>query len=859
MRPYFIKNLCIFWVNVERELEMKKKIKGEIKKIIQTMLEAHTHVMNLLENKCIADANNLLAQCQECAVHIGETIEKEEGMDTKAVFYLETYCELLYEISKSIDKKKCSKLKKQLDCNLQNVVNEINEKIVSDKIKIVFMPYKVSMWDCMETVWAAAEADEECEVFVVPLPYYERDNRGKLEKYCYEGENFPEYVTITHYEKFSLNIEHPDIIYIHNPYDGGNYVTSVHPDYYSSNLKKYTDKLIYIPYYFMGKGKMPEIHRSLPSYQYVDKIIVQDSEKGESLLDYMPKEKILVMGSPKIQRLLLLESKKKEIVESYIPQEWREKIRGKKVIFFNVSITGILQNSANALKKIRYVLSEFDKRADVVLLWRPHPLIEATLRSMRPEMYKEFMEIKNTFLQTGRGIYDETADVGISTVISDAYLGENSSSIVHYFGVLRKPVFYIDWTVLENRQNRDFLEFLTFFKEKNSLFFVPENTGLSHDLYQMDLETGTVERVMTFPGLPNDMHDSYIGIKKVQNSIILIPYNTEDIYIYDIEKKQGKKLVLNKVQKSDMLFSEAIEYKDKLFLIPQCYPAVVSLNVNSLEVQEYEDCVKPFLKDGEYIPLFIWAYFKKEQYLYLASCNNSKILIFNMEDGSFEIKKIGNYLYGYTNMIFDGESFWLAAYKKNRIVRWKEETGETEEYTYPITENQKTNEAWSTLLNFKDDIIVCYGHSIDVLLLDKKTGEFRNHKGIEEPLDKVRKEATNNAGIAFAKFIDPETVVMFMRANSSIFIWNIYSNQWKCIPSRFKRDDLLYFEKRNIEKYYIEKMVPYSLKEGMVTVSQYIDYILSSDVKIFDCTYEPYDEVESSSIGCKIHKYIKNF
>lgn len=838
---------------------MKRTIKREIKNILQTMLEAHTHVMILLQSRRIADAHNLLAQCQDCAVHIGETIEKEEGMNTHAVYYLETYCEQLYEMSKTIDKLKSTKLKKQLDRSLQSVVNEVDEIIVLDKVKIVFMPYKVSMWDCMETVWAAAEADEECEVFVVPLPYYERDSQGKLEKYCYEGGNFPDYVTITDYKKFLLETERPDIIYIHNPYDDGNYVTSVHPDYYSSNLRKYTYKLIYIPYYFMGKGGLPQAHINLPAYRYVDKIIVQDKEKAESLLSYMPDEKVLVMGSPKIQRLLLLESKKKEIIESYIPQDWREKISGKKVILFNVSITGILQNSDCALKKIRYVLSEFDKREDVVLLWRPHPLIEATLRSMRPEMYKEFMEIKNKFLRTGKGICDETGDVGISTVIADAYLGESTSSIVHYFGVLGKPVLYIDWTVLEERKNRDFLDFLAFFKEKDSIFFVPENAGLSHDLYQIDLETETVDRVTTFPGIPNNIRDSYMGIKKIQNNIILIPYNTEDIYIYDIEKKQGRKIVLNKVKNSDMLFSEAVEYKDKLFLIPQCYPALVSLNIDNLEIHEYEDCIKPFLQSGENIPLFIWAYLKKGQYLYLASCNNSKIIIFNMEDASFEIKKIGNYLYGYVNMIFDGKYFWLAAYKENRIVRWREETGETEEYIYPIAETQKPDEAWSTLLNFEDKIIVCYGNSMDIALLDKKTGKFRRHQGIEKVFDKIRKESVNGGGIALAKFIDTETVVMFMRANSSIIIWNIYTNQWKYIPCRLKRNDLLNLEKRNIEKYCINKMVPYSLKEGIITIPQYIDYIILSDTDIFKCTYECYEEIESSSIGCKIHEYIKDY
>ena len=41
------------------------------------------------------------------------------------------------------------------------------------------------------------------------------------------------------------------MIYIHNPYDDWNLVTCVHPRYFSGNLKKYTEKLVYIPYFVL--------------------------------------------------------------------------------------------------------------------------------------------------------------------------------------------------------------------------------------------------------------------------------------------------------------------------------------------------------------------------------------------------------------------------------------------------------------------------------------------------------------------------------------------------------------------------------------------------------------------------------
>ena len=60
---------------------------------------------------------------------------------------------------------------------------------------------------------------------------------------------------------------------------------------------------------------MPDSHRSLPSYQYIDKIIVQDEDKKESMLDFVPEEKIVAIGCPKVDRLQKLNRKKQEILE----------------------------------------------------------------------------------------------------------------------------------------------------------------------------------------------------------------------------------------------------------------------------------------------------------------------------------------------------------------------------------------------------------------------------------------------------------------------------------------------------------------------------------------------------------------
>ncbi len=840
---------------------MRRRIRKRILDSLHTMKDAQEIAANMLLNGQSADAGSLLFQCQEGAQKIGESIEQSEGEGTGAVSCLETYCEILYQMSQDTDKERILNYQKQLGDILRQTENEVKEHLPEDRLKVVFLPYKASMWDCMESVWEAADADPECEALVVPIPYYEKNAQGSIVRECYEGDMFPKDVPVVHYRAYHLEEEQPDIVYIHNPYDGGNTVTTVHPDYYSSNLKKYTDLLVYIPYYICGNGPLPDCHLSLPAYEYVDYIILQDEEKVQNLADFVPMEKIVVLGTPKADRIRKLNRKKDEILEQEIPQEWREKIRGKKVILYNLSVTGLLRNSKYAMDKIRYVLSCFEGRDDVVLWWRPHPLLEATLHSALPALYEEYMKIKHAFAGSGNGILDETGDAAVAAVIADAYLGENTSSLMHYFGVQGKPVMYTNWEITEdNRKDREFLMFNTWYQEGDSIFFVPINVDMGRDLYRLGLEDGMLEKVLTFPGTPDHTWGCYYGIRKIQNRIFLVPHNAEDIYVYDLDQKQAVRLVLSESADRMMLFDEAVVYKEKLFLLPRCYPAVVSVNTESLEKREYRECVKPFLKEDGNEQMFNWAFLTRENLLYLASASESRILIFDMEDGSCTVREIGAYPYGYCRLLYDGRYYWLAAYKKNSIVRWEEETGETQEYVYPTgVEQPDENLFYSSLLDLGDRLLICCGFAYRILSFDKHTGEFSEYEGVQDILRRMEEDSIKSeAGFGYVKRLEDGTVLLFDTGSNYIRLWDMEKNQWKSVPCRLPRDEMLRMEKKQIEKFWISRLTPYCLWEGSVSMAQFIDYITEGDTSLFQQTYECYQgETDDLAAGDVIHEYVK--
>ena len=86
--------------------------------------------------------------------------------------------------------------------------------------------------------------EEDTDVYVIPAPYYYKDplGRTKKEEPQYEVDGYPAEVTITSYEKYNFEIHHPDVIVIQCPYDEFNYAMTLHPFFYASNLRKYTEQ-----------------------------------------------------------------------------------------------------------------------------------------------------------------------------------------------------------------------------------------------------------------------------------------------------------------------------------------------------------------------------------------------------------------------------------------------------------------------------------------------------------------------------------------------------------------------------------------------------------------------------------------
>ena len=82
---------------------MRKYQQEQILELIKTLNEANTEIKRLYASKEYSSAIELLTDCQNSAVYIGNFIDLIKGEGSSTVACLEVYCEILYQTCEAIN------------------------------------------------------------------------------------------------------------------------------------------------------------------------------------------------------------------------------------------------------------------------------------------------------------------------------------------------------------------------------------------------------------------------------------------------------------------------------------------------------------------------------------------------------------------------------------------------------------------------------------------------------------------------------------------------------------------------------------------------------------------------------------
>ena len=253
----------------------------------------------------------------------------------------------------------------------EQIINRLME--LKDKPRILFMPYKYAMFDCMEPVFQAAIRHcLHADIMVIPYmsypdklwhderQYFREDGYSPL---LFNEKSYPDY----------------DFIIIHYPYDGNNNVTMIHPAAWSEKLHD----LVYIPYHGNIAGQKWSRFFTTPGARNCDYICLGSEDDVRWFLEKNPdkaKKIIQTDGSPKT-----------ECAESHKPDILSDKFTGLShpIALVSGTLWTFTQNAEERIEKHLKAIEKAQKDGFTVI-YRPHPLVRDAIAVMRPQSLKKY-------------------------------------------------------------------------------------------------------------------------------------------------------------------------------------------------------------------------------------------------------------------------------------------------------------------------------------------------------------------------------------------------------------------------------------------------------------------------------------
>ena len=437
-----------------------KVIAAEMKEYLADSVEIiHEILLNKDSGLSYEDIITYLSELQNNIVSFGTLTESIKGEDCNTVKLLEQYLEVIYKVAKYVQKfdegisYEASAESKYAECDegVKDTFASISEAIDSEIVNrrsVLFLPVKAKHFGSMRMAYEMETATPDTDVYVMPLPYYykEYDGSFKDEMHIDTEEFIKANIPVTDYSRFDLSLLCPEKIYINSAYDEYNMAVSVDTRFYARIVKKYTEKLIYIPYFKLmefDRANYPcwynmQYYCTVPGVVMADKVYVQSENTRKAYIDklneWVGDEQYTDIWEQKIDVY-------NESCEEHSEDELRDAGSKKTIVWF-VSAGSLAEFGDRYIEKAYRNLDVFALSKDKLkVLLISEPFLDEMIKTYSDELYKKWTGFIDEFNRSGIGeVVSQVEEKSVEALLkANAYYGD-PSYICKDFILMKKPV-----------------------------------------------------------------------------------------------------------------------------------------------------------------------------------------------------------------------------------------------------------------------------------------------------------------------------------------------------------------------------------------------------------------------------------
>lgn len=366
-------------------------------------------------------------------VIISEIHQKIENEKNSLIFDMNYFIENNSKImAKEIEGVMISKL----DTDRQHIENKRIEfkYIKGEKLNVVFFVQHATVWNSLKSVYESMRHNQMINVSVVLLPFVHND--ASVSKTYYDLKDFfiKENIPFINYNFYSLEAHRPHIVFVQNPYE------ETRPERFQiTEIVKCGAKICYIPYGLDVSGGFWNIQSqfNLDIHKYAWKIFARSNRQKIMYAKYCDagSSHVIVTGHPKFDNQKLVNQVKNEKI--------LKKINGRKVILWTPHFS--VENPPTWSTYHIYqktIFDEFNKREDLFLYIRPHPLFFKAMINHGIWSEEDEIKFRNMIENSHNMALDESADYLQSFSISHALMADSGSFLLEYLPSL-KPILYL--------------------------------------------------------------------------------------------------------------------------------------------------------------------------------------------------------------------------------------------------------------------------------------------------------------------------------------------------------------------------------------------------------------------------------